>query len=723
MKKTIILGFGVLLAACACTRETLPEPFSPRTITLVTGGASDTRTMIQGTTPYWQDSDMLGLTSTTGYDDPVEGPYYWQGVHYWAFFDNYQFTASIPAGQALTASFTGTIDKDYDASEKVWYAYYPYSEVQHPGQQDHIASDHYYDERSDSYMDIVAVYQRIPNEQHATASTFDPAADILLSEGFMIPANVNTIENVRFARMTSVLKLVLTDGINLTDYIPVQSLSELAVSSVTVEKDRYTDDESGLSGLVKLGLESQSIDYLSDLGREEDDLIRIFNEDGQSFGNDGYTTYAVIVPQLMKAGKTLDVRITFSNGYSARKVVTLANSIACHPGVITTLAIPLDEVIVKNTPAHIEFQEPSGYTVDENGVLHLDQFDATVNMVARIYGRNENYYVEDVDESLVSCKLVDVTDPDNPIETDIDCRYDGFSDVSVTFPTDMDGEFRLKVTYGDAVNDPDHLITAVSGKFKVHKAELLPDALKTWSSSWFSKYRVVYEGNAYLKTYAAGTLYGTSSVYPVMPNNTGWEGPFNGAFSYSSTPGSFDAFRFFEKVTQIPNYAFSDCANLTGITLPDGVTLIGNYAFNLCGNLASVTLSADLETIGQYAFKECDALTSIVIPDKVKYIKKGAFSQSGLTSITIPASVVEIQPNDDNGGDGAFRFCNSFAYVIMEGTNPPDIGGAATNSDWYKVFDDEVIIYVPDTAVETYKTAWPALASWIKGVSELATNN
>ena len=59
----------------------------------------------------------------------------------------------------------------------------------------------------------------------------------------------------------------------------------------------------------------------------------------------------------------------------------------------------------------------------------------------------------------------------------------------------------------------------------------------------------------------------------------------------------------------------------------------------------------------------------------------------------------------------------------MEGTNPLDIGGAATDSDWYRVFDDEVIIYVPDTAVETYKTAWPALSSWIKGVSELAANN
>ncbi len=383
--------------------------------------------------------------------------------------------------------------------------------------------------------------------------------------------------------------------------------------------------------------------------------------------------------------------------------------------VAPTLGFVMDQNLPQSIFLDMEQYEDD---LDENGVLHVDQYDDEIGFVASIKGKYSRA-LDEFDADLISCQLVNVTDLENIVRTPITFEYVGDYDFNVSIPTDHDGVFKLQVYYD---KDGDNPLSAESCTFKVHKAALLPEALKTWNSSWFSNYRVIYEGNAYLKTYAAGTLYGTSNLYPVMPNSAGHQGPFNNAFSNSSTPGSFDAFRFFEKVTQIPNDAFSNCSNLTGITLPDGVTLIGNFAFNLCRNLASVTLSADLETIGQYAFKECDALTSIVIPDKVKYIKKGAFLQSGLTSLTIPASVVEIQPDDDNEGDGAFRFCH-FTYVIMEGTNPPDIGGAATDSDWYKVFDDEVTIYVPDTAVETYKTAWPALASRIKGVSELTASN
>lgn len=403
------------------------------------------------------------------------------------------------------------------------------------------------------------------------------------------------------------------------------------------------------------------------------------------------------------------------------KTAQITGGLAIHRNEVI-ITPPLNVVVEKNTPNSVEFEEPYGYTLDEDGVLHLDQYVTPVEMVAQIYGVNVNKPVEEVDESLISCTLVNVTDPDNIIETDIDCNYDVYSGVNVTFPTDHDGVFKLKVYYD---KDGDNPLSAESCTFKVHKAALLPEALKNWKASnndfWFSKYRVFDDdGNAYLKTYAAGTLYGTSYLYPEIPNNAGWEGPFNNAFSNSSTPGSFDAFQFFTKLTQVPDYAFSNCPKLTGITLPDGVTSIGQYAFNYCSSLASVTLSDNLETIGPYAFRECGVLTSIVIPDNVKYIKKGAFLESGLTSITIPASVVEIQPDDR--GEGAFRYC-PFTYVIMEGTTPPDIGGAATDSDWYKVFDDEVTIYVPDTAVETYKTEWPALASRIKGVSELTASN
>lgn len=377
---------------------------------------------------------------------------------------------------------------------------------------------------------------------------------------------------------------------------------------------------------------------------------------------------------------------------------------------------PLNVIVEKNTPNSVEFEEPYGYTLDEDGVLHLDQYVTPVEMVARIYGVNVNKPVEEVDEGLISCTLVNVTDPEQEVETDIeDFIYDVYSGVNVTFPTDHDGVFKLKVYYD---KDGDNPLSAVSCTFKVHEAALLPEALKNWKASnndfWFSKYRVFDDdGNAYLKTYAAGTLYGTSYLYPEIPNYAGWEGPFNGAFNNSSAPGSFDAFQFFEKLTKVPNYAFSNCPYLTGITLPYAVTEIGKAAFFDCKKLTSVTLPSNLVTIGVEAFKDCKQLGQIVLTNTVTTISSEAFfGCSSLSSINIPESVttigewafgscalnhVIITTSVSTIGDKAFGNCSLLEYAVFEGTTPPTISEGID-----PVFEDGVTIYVPDGSESAY---------------------
>ncbi len=81
--------------------------------------------------------------------------------------------------------------------------------------------------------------------------------------------------------------------------------------------------------------------------------------------------------------------------------------------------------------------------------------------------------------------------------------------------------------------------------------------------------------------------------------------------------------------------AFSDCSNLTNVTIGDGVKSIGSNAFKNCSSLASVTIPNSVTSIGWYAFYNCYNLTSITIPNSVTSIGSYAFSGcSSLTSVT-----------------------------------------------------------------------------------------
>ena len=82
-------------------------------------------------------------------------------------------------------------------------------------------------------------------------------------------------------------------------------------------------------------------------------------------------------------------------------------------------------------------------------------------------------------------------------------------------------------------------------------------------------------------------------------------------------------------VTSISENAFSDCYNLTSVTIPDGVASIGAEAFYGCTNLTSVTIPDSVTSIGSLAFYGCTNLTSVTIPDGVTSIDAGAFYETG----------------------------------------------------------------------------------------------
>ena len=91
---------------------------------------------------------------------------------------------------------------------------------------------------------------------------------------------------------------------------------------------------------------------------------------------------------------------------------------------------------------------------------------------------------------------------------------------------------------------------------------------------------------------------------------------------------------------EIPNNAFKDCANLTNVTIENGVTSIGNSVFAGCSNLTSVTLPESVTSIGEYAFYGCSSLRSITLPSGVTSIGSYVFSDCNIEKITLPATAI-----------------------------------------------------------------------------------
>ncbi len=66
-----------------------------------------------------------------------------------------------------------------------------------------------------------------------------------------------------------------------------------------------------------------------------------------------------------------------------------------------------------------------------------------------------------------------------------------------------------------------------------------------------------------------------------------------------------------ETVTDIGDYAFSECSNLESVALPQGLLSLGDKAFYKCEKLSGVALPRSMKNLGKYVFTGCRVLGSI----------------------------------------------------------------------------------------------------------------
>ncbi|MDE7380830.1 MAG: C10 family peptidase [Muribaculaceae bacterium] len=96
-------------------------------------------------------------------------------------------------------------------------------------------------------------------------------------------------------------------------------------------------------------------------------------------------------------------------------------------------------------------------------------------------------------------------------------------------------------------------------------------------------------------------------------------------------------------ITDIADYAFNSCENLTELHLPSSVRNIGKYAFSTNKNLRVLTLPEELESLGERAFSTCKSLEQVNIP-VTKVIPSYCFyNPEALTEIVIPEGVERIE--------------------------------------------------------------------------------
>lgn len=145
------------------------------------------------------------------------------------------------------------------------------------------------------------------------------------------------------------------------------------------------------------------------------------------------------------------------------------------------------------------------------------------------------------------------------------------------------------------------------------------------------------------------------------------------------------------------------------------VTAIADRAFYGNDDITGVYFNGGVVTIGDEAFYGCESLKNLQLSDSIMTIGEMAFYSTQLTSVTLPASVVEIDTN-------AFGFCASLVSFETPRTNPAyqTIDGNLYSKDGkvliqYAIGKDDDSFAIPE-GVETV-TREAFASSWLERIS------
>lgn len=123
-------------------------------------------------------------------------------------------------------------------------------------------------------------------------------------------------------------------------------------------------------------------------------------------------------------------------------------------------------------------------------------------------------------------------------------------------------------------------------------------------------------------------------------------------------------------VKEVKPYAFNNLKTLKSVKFSDGVEGIGQKAFSSCDRLESISFNDGLSSIGEYAFSDCKKVGEISLPSSLASISAGAFYNTALNKVAIPASVVEL---------GSYAFNTVSEVTFEDGVNEINVAGGFSN--------------------------------------------
>lgn len=112
---------------------------------------------------------------------------------------------------------------------------------------------------------------------------------------------------------------------------------------------------------------------------------------------------------------------------------------------------------------------------------------------------------------------------------------------------------------------------------------------------------------------------------------------------------------------EIANYALMDNRVLKTLVIEDGIESLGDFSVRSCVELENLTLPSTLKYTGGQTFVLCRKLKEINLPSGLERIGTNAFSNCGVTAITIPNTVKQIDSE-------AFGGCQYLESVTFEET-------------------------------------------------------